>query len=1012
MRKGLWVALGAICSVLLATLPGGATQLAPDVATSHLGFCFVYHDRPVWHQLAQESGAQLNRWQLSWYEVERVKGQFDWAKFDSRVAEDNASGLAVSAILMGTPDWAATQGTKLAPLIRAEVKEEPWTIKQMGQASTSASPPVNLYLPWDHPNNYWGRFVYRTVSYFKGRIKIWEIWNEPDWNFFWTGSAADYYQLLKVGYQAAKAADPESTVIFGGLFLFSNPDFFQQVLELARQDPTAPAHNYYFDAMPVHLYSNSAQPYDNVAWLRWRMGLKGIYKPIWINETGAPVWNDGVGPGYQYEWSVTADEQAAYLVQAYANALAAGVENFFVFRLHDAGMGEAYGLVRDDLSRRPAFETFKLINTYLRDPAWTTRRRSGGVVVVTLYGTPKGKVTVLWNEQPTAGSYALPAIMGTALRLDKTGRAQTIIAQNGQYLLTLPGATASLPSNRNTYIVGGDPLIIVEPDTVAPQVRFDPLPAQIAQTAFVLRWSGADDASGILSYDVQVRDGPTGAWSDWLSWTSLTSATFSGLDGHTYYFRVRARDQAGNTGSYPDQPQTWTTIRLPTPTATPIPTATPTPSPTPTTIPTPTPTWTSTPVPPDRPTPTNTPAVRPCVELLPNGGFETESDWFVFNTAYPAGWVSAPVRSGARALRTGIDNPTLNVYTYSSVEQTLTLPADASDITLSYWYLASQIDDGDYGYVFMRPQNAGWNLLHVIRQSTTAWTPGIYDLAPYAGQTITLRVGTFNNGRDNRSWTYFDDLSILACQAGPALPTPTAIAPTATATATPTPTATDTPTPTPTSTPTATPVPTATATPTPTPTATPTEMPTPTATATFTPTATPTETPTPTATTAPTPTLSPCVEIAVNGNFEGNEGWEIANTPYKARYTQTVVYGGRQSMQLGIDDPAQNQFSYSSVEQRFVLPAGAKAMLRWWYTLPQSGGSGDYGYFLLRPDGGSWRIIRIVSERTDGWVPIELDVSHYAGQAFTLRLGMRNDGSADGTWAVMYVDDLSLQACR
>jgi hypothetical protein len=36
-------------------------------------------------------------------------------------------------------------------------------------------------------------------------------------------------------------------------------------------------------------------------------------------------------------------------------------------------------------------------------------------------------------------------------------------------------------------------------------------------------------------------------------------------------------------------------------------------------------------------------------------------------------------------------------------------------------------------------------------------------------------------------------------------------------------------------------------------------------------------------------------------------------------------------------------------------------------------------------------------------------VSHYGGSAFTLRLGMRNDGGDAA--AVMYVDTLSVQAC-
>ncbi|MBN1584259.1 MAG: fibronectin type III domain-containing protein, partial [Anaerolineae bacterium] len=596
MRKRLLFSLLlVIIAALLPIAPGRAVSSVPDLmprsehilsqaspslssltlpGANDLGLCFVYHDLSIWHELAQESGASLNRWQLSWYDIEVTKGQFDFSAFDPRVDQDVATGLAVSAILMGTPDWAATQGTTLAPQIKAEVKTEPWTIKALGLASTSASPPANLDLPWDHADNYWGRFVYNTVSHFKDRIKIWELWNEEDWSFFWTGSAQDYYDLLKVGYQAAKAADPDCTVLFGGLFLFENPEFFQDVLDLARQDSQAAENGYYFDALPLHLYSRSSQPYDTVNWVRWRMSVKGIHKPIWINETGAPVWNDGVGPGSLYEWSVTREEQAAYLVQAYANALAAGVDKFFVFRLHDANLWEAYGIVKNDLSHRPAFDALQMISTTFRHPAWTTRHISGGNVIVTLYGTERGKVTIMWNERPVASRYAFPAVTDSALVLDQTGHAEVVYPQDSEYVVTLSGATATRLSDPGDYIVGGKPVIIVEQDTTPPEASVSQLPDLTAQSSFPVGWHGSDDESGILSYDVQVRDGLDGDWQNWLNWTSQASATFEGQDGHSYYFRVRARDNAGNTAAYPDQAQAWTTVQLPTPTPTATPTST------------------------------------------------------------------------------------------------------------------------------------------------------------------------------------------------------------------------------------------------------------------------------------------------------------------------------------------------------------------------------------------------------------------------------------------------------
>jgi hypothetical protein len=58
-------------------------------------------------------------------------------------------------------------------------------------------------------------------------------------------------------------------------------------------------------------------------------------------------------------------------------------------------------------------------------------------------------------------------------------------------------------------------------------------------------------------YDVQVRDGASGTWASQWAGTPATSETFTGAQHlHTYYFRVRARDRAGNVTAYDCQDST------------------------------------------------------------------------------------------------------------------------------------------------------------------------------------------------------------------------------------------------------------------------------------------------------------------------------------------------------------------------------------------------------------------------------------------------------------------------
>lgn len=97
-------------------------------------------------------------------------------------------------------------------------------------------------------------------------------------------------------------------------------------------------------------------------------------------------------------------------------------------------------------------------------------------------------------------------------------------------------------------------------DIAAPTSSVAALPATSSAT-FTVSWTGTDPGnSGILNYDVQVRDGSGGTWTDWQLATTATSALYTGMGGHTYYFRSRGRDNAGNLEAYPSGSDTQTMV--------------------------------------------------------------------------------------------------------------------------------------------------------------------------------------------------------------------------------------------------------------------------------------------------------------------------------------------------------------------------------------------------------------------------------------------------------------------
>ncbi len=93
-----------------------------------------------------------------------------------------------------------------------------------------------------------------------------------------------------------------------------------------------------------------------------------------------------------------------------------------------------------------------------------------------------------------------------------------------------------------------------------PTAQIDSLNEVQPELDFSVSWSGSDP-DGIDSYRVEYRVGEQ-QWTVWFQETSSTSAVFSGENGTSYSFRVRATDDAGITGSYSST--VTTTVTLPT----------------------------------------------------------------------------------------------------------------------------------------------------------------------------------------------------------------------------------------------------------------------------------------------------------------------------------------------------------------------------------------------------------------------------------------------------------------
>ncbi len=188
------------------------------------------------------------------------------------------------------------------------------------------------------------------------------------------------------------------------------------------------------------------------------------------------------------------------------------------------------------------------------------------------------------------------------------------------------------------------------------------------------------------------------------------------------------------------------------------------------TAPTPVPT-SVTPVPTSvTPWPTSLPP--DCQNLIVNGGFESSDAWTLGPTALMPYYTGAPnpVHSGARSMAMGATLPNVTpVASYSSVQQTITIPANAQTAQLRFWYYPiSNAAAGGLSrqeVILLDPwaYDETVAVLWRVTENTNAWTSRVLDLTPYRGRTVSVYFNARNAGNGTRTSMFLDDVEALAC---------------------------------------------------------------------------------------------------------------------------------------------------------------------------------------------------------------------------------------------------------
>ena len=265
----------------------------------------------------EQSGFGYVRVDFTWDAVEPERGAFRWDITDEVVRNAEARGIRLVAILGYCPRWASSG---------PDIHDPPKNVRE------------------------WKGFVAAIVGRYKGRIRDWILWNEPNSPDFFKGTTEQFIrEVLIPGARAAKEADPGCRIV--------GPDLAH--LESAHWDTwldkiLAEAGSY-LDVISHHCYKDSpsevfrmlegpSRPWEPppVQQVIERRGQEG--KPFWLTEVG---WrSDRVGK----------DRQAGYLVSLLKGAnQRRWISKVFIYELRDSPQEPGFGLLHYSGKPKPSY---------------------------------------------------------------------------------------------------------------------------------------------------------------------------------------------------------------------------------------------------------------------------------------------------------------------------------------------------------------------------------------------------------------------------------------------------------------------------------------------------------------------------------------------------------------------------------------------------------------------------------------------------------------------------------
>lgn len=344
--KAIW----RILTGLVVAISASAAEIPEAVIPAGVGVNIHFvtgHEKDL--DLLAAAGFKFIRMDFAWTAIEKQKGKYDWSEYDQLMANLDKRGIRALFILDYSHHLYEEAVTSPHPITSAVHR-------------TTASP--------QHPESIaaFARWAAESAKHFHGRNVIWEIWNEPNGNFWAPKPDAQQYSTLAIAAaKAIRESEPQATVVGPASSGFPW-DYLETFLKSGVLE--------YLDAVSVHPYRNPKQPPETAAADYKRLrdliaryappGRKNM--PILSGEWGYSTHRKGVSLETQADFAVR--QQLSNLL----NNVPLSIWYDWKNDGDDPGENEHnFGTVMPDLKPKPAYTAIQTLTRQLSGYRVTNR---------------------------------------------------------------------------------------------------------------------------------------------------------------------------------------------------------------------------------------------------------------------------------------------------------------------------------------------------------------------------------------------------------------------------------------------------------------------------------------------------------------------------------------------------------------------------------------------------------------------------------------------------------------